>query len=449
MKTRFKNTVWRAVIQTVLMLAMSQLGNAASWVTNGPMITPRSSHTATLLANGKVLVTGGRYKDNTFGNINLTLASAELFDPNTGAWVQTASMATNREMHTATILHDGKAIIVEGFNGQFPNFGMVPKSEIYDPLTQTWAASGISGGRILHTTTLLSDGQVLVAGGASPAIGAPFAFVEIYNPISNTWTSANPMNIGRRSHTATLLTNGHVLVIGGQNINLGAVTNTELFNPVSGVWTTNGALNTGRHSHTATLLLNGKVLVVGDWEGGNNLTNAELYDPNTGTSTTTMPLNFGRSGHTATLLPDGRVLVVGGGIPIAELFDPTSGAWTTNSPLNIVRFNHTTTLFPNGNILVAGGQDFLDNSLPSTELYAEPIPILLSVPINQPTSGFQFGFTNIPWMRFNALASTNPSVALSNWTTLGNVTEISPGQFQFTDPQATNSPQRFYRVRAN
>jgi Galactose oxidase, central domain len=437
MKTRFKNTVWRAVIQTVLMLTMSQLGNAASWVTNGPMITPRSSHTATLLANGKVLVTGGRYKDNTFGNINLTLASAELFDPNTGAWVQTASMASSLTAHSATKLLDGRVFVYGG------------GAEIYDPLSQTWANAGVSFPRIWNTTTLLSDGRVLVAGGASPSVGAPFAFVEVYNPISNAWTTVNPMNIGRRSHTATLLTNGQVLVVGGLNIHQGFATNTELYNPITGIWTTNGALNTGRHSHTATLLLNGKVLVVGDWEGGNNLTNAELYDPNTGTSTTTMPLNFGRSGHTATLLPDGRVLVVGGGIPIAELFDPTSGAWTTNSPLNIVRFNHTTTLFPNGNILVAGGQDFLDNSLPSTELYAEPIPIFLSVPINQPTSGFQFGFTNIPWMRFNALASTNPSVALSNWTTLGNVTEISPGQFQFTDPQATNSPQRFYRVRAN
>jgi hypothetical protein len=64
------------------------------------------------------------------------------------------------------------------------------------------------------------------------------------------------------------------------------------------------------------------------------------------------------------------------------------------------------------------------------------------------TGAFQFAFTNTPGAVFTVLATTNPVLPLSNWTVLGGVTEVSPGHFQFADPQATNSPRRFYRVRS-
>jgi hypothetical protein len=66
-----------------------------------------------------------------------------------------------------------------------------------------------------------------------------------------------------------------------------------------------------------------------------------------------------------------------------------------------------------------------------------------------PSGTFQFGFASTPGLGFSVLVATNPFPTLSNWTALGGVTEVSPGQFQFTDTQATNSPQRFYRIRAN
>ena len=61
---------------------------------------------------------------------------------------------------------------------------------------------------------------------------------------------------------------------------------------------------------------------------------------------------------------------------------------------------------------------------------------------------FQFTFTNTPGAFFGVLATTNPALPLTNWSVLDGITEVSPGQFQFTDPEATNSPQRFYRVRS-
>ena len=194
------------------------------------------------------------------------------------------------------------------------------------------------------------------------------------------------------------------------------------------------------------------MLIVGGWDEVNYFSSSELYDPVTGTSIATDPLNFTRADHTATLLPNGKVLVSGGSVAAsnsAEIFDPTSGTWTTTSTLNITRVSHTATLLANGKVLVAGGSDFIGNALSSTETYIDvPTNTLFGAQV-LPSGAFQFGFSNTPNMNFDAWATTNLSLPLSNWTALGGVTEISPGQFQFTDSQATNSPQRFYRVRAN
>jgi hypothetical protein len=75
-------------------------------------------------------------------------------------------------------------------------------------------------------------------------------------------------------------------------------------------------------------------------------------------------------------------------------------------------------------------------------------PIVLTNSTPLPGGAFQFGFTNVPGLSFTAFATTNVALPLTNWTQLGAVAEVSPGQFQFTDPQTTNTPQRFYRVRS-
>ena len=93
------------------------------------------------------------------------------------------------------------------------------------------------------------------------------------------------------------------------------------------------------------------------------------------------------------------------------------------------------------------------NGIPSTSsllrLDAVPLPPICLTNAAKPSGGAcQFTFTNTPGLGFTVLAATNPALPLSNWTVLGSATEVSPGQFQFTDPQATNTPQRFYRVRS-
>ena len=164
-------------------------------------------HTATLLPNGKVLVAGG-YDGNS-----VALASAELYDPASGTWTATGSLATARDGHTATLLPNGKVLVAGGLDSSQVAFA---SAELYDPASGTWTATGsLATARYIHTATLLPNGKVLVAGGLTAA--ALLASAELYDPASGTWTATGSLATARYSHTATLLPNGKVLVAGGSD----------------------------------------------------------------------------------------------------------------------------------------------------------------------------------------------------------------------------------------
>ena len=269
----------------------------AGWAFTGNLNTSRYGHTATLLASGKVLVAGGGGCDQSSPNIRIcsaiTLSSAELYDPNTGTWSYTGNLNVGRTRHTATLLSNGKVLVVGGEAGadQVTN-----TSELYDPATETWS----------------STGQTHCAG---------------------------------TGHTATLLANGKVLVAGSFG-GIGSCNIAELYDPATGNWRTTGSLNTGRALHTATLLPSGKVLVAGGLELVDSLNSAELYDPGTETWSITGNFNTGRSYHSAILLPSGKVLVAGGEghigdasnpIRSAELYDSASGTWRVTGNLITAR----------------------------------------------------------------------------------------------------------------
>jgi N-acetylneuraminic acid mutarotase len=298
----------------------------------------------------------------------------------------------------------------------------------------------------------LKNGNVLVAGGEN---GSALAEAEIYDAVQGSWSPASPMSTARSYHSATLLTNGLVLVAGGRNEAFDTVQSAEVYDASTNGWTLTGEMNFPRWSHTATLVpFGGKVLVA----GGRQL-EAELYDPSSGHWTLTLigGITNALYGQTATLLPNGRVLVASGidlgsafeTITNAWIYDPRTDSWSVTADLNQGRYGHTATALPNGCILVAGGGNLVAPfRLANTESFVPVDPIVLTA-TTLPNAQLQMTFTNTPGFSFNALASTNVSLPLSNWTALGDVTEVSPGHFQFTDSQATNSAQRFYRVRAN
>lgn len=192
---------------------------SGTWTATAPMLSPRMDHTATLLPNGKVLVAGGYHLG--------TLSSSELYDPAASTWTATGPMTTNRDYHTATLLTNGKVLIAGGGGS-----GTYSSAELFDPATSTWsAAAPMNVIRMQHTATLLRDGRVLVAGGFSPA--APQSCVsatEIYDPTSGTWSPSGNLVVARYFHTATLLTDGTVLVTGGATTN-GVTSSAELFLP--------------------------------------------------------------------------------------------------------------------------------------------------------------------------------------------------------------------------
>ncbi len=343
---------------------------------------PRADHTATLLPDGQVLVTGG-------GNDDSNMASAQLYHPAIGMWQRIGNMNHERRRHTATLLPSGQVLVTGGtpcgdIIGDCPP-GPRGSAELYDPITRTWTDTGsFAVARWYHTATLLPNGQVLVAGGQAGNPRNPGenqTSAELYDPATGMWTPTGSMSIAHSYHTATLLPTGQVLVAGGYSGS--NALSAELYDPATGVWTPTGSLPVGRWDHTATLLPNGQVLVAGGLgtDGVTHLASAELYDPSTGSWRETGSMAHERSSHTATLLPNGQVLVAGGigdccPVPFwasAELYDPATGTWTETGSMATGRDLHTATLLPNGQVLVAGGGTFPGGILRSAELYT-PAP---------------------------------------------------------------------------
>jgi Galactose oxidase, central domain/Kelch motif len=348
-----------------------------TWTATGNMVTVRHDYTATLLLDGSVLVAGGLHSSESGSSV---LRSAELYDPATGTWAETGAMVSERFLHTATLLPDGRVLVVGG-QGPRGSDGGYLQPEVYDPGSGTWEATGaMTSPSMLHTATLLRDGRVLVAGGIVG--GNDGGRAEIFDPGSGTWATTGAMVARPRfNQTATLLLDGKVLVVGGDHVASEPVLQAELYDPTTGSWATTGNSGTMPERgdvRTATLLPDGTVLVLVNYRKSS----AYLYDPTTGSwSATAAPTQ--PSIRTATLLRDGRVLT--GGL-VAALYDPTSEVWTaTGRQVTTWGGTSTATLLLDGRVLVTGGG--------STELYDPagvspstlPDPLPTSVPTPTPT----------------------------------------------------------------
>ena len=328
------------------------------------MENSRLAHTATLLQDGNVLITGGR-------NNSGFPTTAELYDRAVKKFRQTTgSPITPRANATATLLPSGKVLVTGGKDEN----GELETAELYDPVSETFATTttSMSTGRAFHTATLLNDGTVLVVGGLDREgheKRAPLATAEIYDPTTDSFTSTGPMTAGRFFHAATLLENGMVLVTGGLN-ETGPLATAEIYNPATRAFDTTMTMTTVRMGHTATLLANGKVLVAGGAMsfGGPATNAAEIFDPTAGTFTATSPMIGAHSAHTATLLQNGQVLVAGGAnifcgrgktntISTVELFDPLAGDFTAIADMTALRESHTATPLNSGQVLIVGGSE--------------------------------------------------------------------------------------------
>lgn len=345
---------WPVVLVLLLGCALVNLRAHAQGplVATGSLTEARSWATATLLADGKVLITGGNQP---------AVASAELYDPATGTFSATGDMHVARAFHTATLLANGKVLIAGGSSDR--------SAELYDAATGTLTPTGSTAEvRFGHTATLLQNGKVLIAGGSTGDfdLTPQLSTAEIYDPATGTFTATGAMTAVRTLAAATLLANGKVLITGGYFScldnegfpKLCPDSSAELFDPATGSFAATGPMEEARAAHAITSLPDGTVLVAG---GVGPLANAELYDSSAGTfSFTTGAMLTGREFATATLLTNGTVLLAGGftqeGDPkLAELYDPAAGTFSPAGLMSTGRVGHTATPLQNGDVLLAGG----------------------------------------------------------------------------------------------
>jgi hypothetical protein len=307
----------------------------------------RAAHTATRLADGRVLVTGGIRTGEA------TLASAELYDPQTRRFSPTGSMTAVRSGHTATPLKNGLVLLAGGFDDEAP----VRTAELYDPATGRFERTGsLTAPRGGATATLLRDGRVLVAGGYDG--DGSLASADVYDSATGRFARTGSMRAPRAAHTATRLQNGRVLVTGGNTPDR-VLRSAEIFNPQTGRFSATGSLTIRRHKHAAALLRDGRVLVLGgsdeqDWR--NRYRSAELFDPRTGRFSRTGLLSHARFKlpDAVAVSPSGAVLVAGG----AQVVDRfRGGRFVPVGRLDAARYYSTATLLRDGALLVVGGYD--------------------------------------------------------------------------------------------
>jgi hypothetical protein len=289
----------------------------------GRMNPALSGPVAVRLSDGRVLITGGREKRSN-GITLLRSQTAEIYTP--GGFAPTGSMADARAGHTATLLRDGRVLVVGGIDAS-DGFDNLATAELYNPASGTFTRTGsLMQGRAHHTATLLDDGRVLIAGGYGGGT-LSLKSAEIYDPATGKFTPTGSMTLARRDARAELLSNGLVLIAGGLDQNAtSALASAEQYDPATGKFTPTGGMGTARALFAMTWLEDGRELLAGGLDGaGHPLKTAEFYDPRTG--------EFSPAGSTSAAgasmgvwLKDARLLFASSAA--VSIYDPASARFS-------------------------------------------------------------------------------------------------------------------------
>jgi len=297
------------------------------WEPAASLLTSRVAPAGATLYGGKVLVAGG-------GTLATTspadyLATAELYDPVLNEWHPAGKMAIPRANHTATLLRDGRVLVTGGLNSVGRG---IAAAEIYDARTNSWSTAGVMReARYHHTATILPTGKVLVTGGhqlTGDGSTVALSSAEIYDPVTKVWVKAPRMRVPRDNHTATSLGDGRVLVAGGGTRTAGFEAGAEIYHPFTNRWSGAGRLKEPRGFHAATRLPGGDVLAVGGFNDCGALPSAEIFSPSSGRWRATRSLRTPRGQLSATAFRDGQVIATGGAtiagsiLSSSELFMP-------------------------------------------------------------------------------------------------------------------------------
>jgi hypothetical protein len=341
------------------------------------MTVPRFIHRTAKLEDGRVLLTGGQIQNSPASVIT---NSVDAFDPADNSVTPVGPMTIRRWSHAATTLADGRVLVTGGRTGSTAANGIVlDTAEIYDPATDVWTetAGPMNVARRSHTATLLPDGRVLIAGGGdgvSTTTSQAIQSAEIFDPETGLFTLIGNMTERRSAHSAILLDDGTVLISGGSTLTgtLYPTNTAEIFNPADGSFTPTSPMN---YSHLAQLpgkLRDGRVVQGSSYTnethtstGGRITDESEIYDPATGTWTPIAPMFKQRIDIGAQGLLDGTLLIAGGVTtspnfasifqPTSEIFDPETMSWKLSGIMSSGRDEFSGLLLDDGRVMISGG----------------------------------------------------------------------------------------------
>lgn len=351
-----------------------------------PLAEARVYHTATLLANGKVLIVGGQTGATTVAK------TTEVFDPATGQVTAGPSLATARMNHAAILLGTQKVLVVGG-QSDVAGHVALDTCEVYDPQANTWSAGPkLSEARSLPAIAAYKDNNVskaLVAGGASFKAGFPTSLktadVILVDASPMTVTASTAlMAEDRFGASASAQSNGQVLIQGGYSaMGAGAApkpSQSEVYDIKNAVFVAVPTLAPRAESALASLGTDS--YASGGTDGTAALGSVEAFNGQTWSAGTA--LAQARQGHTATTLTVSAgpslpaqmtVIMVAGGVSSGSALDSgeiVSSATATpaaTAKLNVARAYHTATALQNGMVVLAGGVDAGGNILSSIEVY--------------------------------------------------------------------------------
>lgn len=310
----------------------------------------RAAHSATLLPNGKVLIVAGFRKGaDTYSQ--LYSRTAELYDPVSRKFSFTGSIQVARCGQTATLLPGGDVLITGG-NNDTPRLA---SAELYHSSTGTWTRlPDMLAGREGHRAILLNNGKVLIIGGTEN----PYVYAEIYDPAKRQFEKAGLSPLNLSGSCVVPLRDGRIFIVGGL-FHHQPVQYSMIYDPSTYLFTKTADLNIVKYKAGAALLPDGRVIVIGgsnnrDWKGKYN--NTEIYDPQKNTFMEGPGLHFERFklSNAVVTLRNGAVLVAGGDSHI-EMLDPGDSVFKVSAVMDQPYYFSTATLLPSGSVLLAGG----------------------------------------------------------------------------------------------
>lgn len=299
-------------------------------IEQGPnLLTARSHPLCISMADGRVLIIGGL---DASGNV---LATCEIYDPVSNTIIASATMDSPRARHKGVLLDDERIFVsggtsvldLEDFLGTIE--GTLETTEIYDPATDTWSNGPVMNAkRVTHSMAVLPNSTVLINGGLAPNGFAPTILnsCDIFDPESHTITQTTSMNVPRAEHTNITLQNGSILSAGGgtiEGMNIEAIKEAEIYNPSSNTWSSATDMSTSRAGYIGFLFPDGTVLFPSGDSGSltsiSPTTNCEFYNPSTDSWTAANEIDIAISGYAGYISADQKVVMIGGAISETEL----------------------------------------------------------------------------------------------------------------------------------